>query len=274
MNPPSGKTVADSQLVTTTLMTPEFANFAGNVHGGHVLRLVDQIAYACAARYAEEYCVTRSVDRVDFKVPVRVGDLLTMRAQINLVGRTSMEVGVRVEAQDLQGGPIRHTNSCYLTMVAVRDGRSTPVPPLVCQTEDDRARRERAQLRRAQQHAVERIDASASRYREIIERAEVPILLVDSETGGIRGANQAACTWLAWTADQLETRTIWELHVPKQQGEARKFWEHVVDVGFGETEGMHHLCGDGRQRSARVTAWLIPLASGALIQRVLRANGE
>lgn len=119
------------ELTMTVLMTPAMANFHGNVHGGDLLKLLDQVAYACASRYSGCYVVTLSVDQVTFKEPIHVGELVTFRAAVNYVGRTSMEVGIRVEAEDIRSRRIRHTNSCYFTMVAVDDeGKPVAVPPL------------------------------------------------------------------------------------------------------------------------------------------------
>ena len=137
-----------SEVKAAQLMTPEYANFLGAVHGGHVLRLVDNIAYVCAARYAGTICVTAAVDRVDFYEPIRVGELLTLTARINYAGRTSLEVEVDVHAEDIPTGSVRHTNSCHFTMVALVDGKPSPVPRLVCRTREDKARYIQAKMRR------------------------------------------------------------------------------------------------------------------------------
>ena len=119
------------RLEMTVLMTPDMANFSGKVHGGALLNLLDRVAFSCASRYSGRYAVTLSVDQVTFKEPINVGELVTFRAAVNHAGRTSMEVGVRVEAENIRAGTIRHTNSCYFTMVAVDDaGRPAEVPPL------------------------------------------------------------------------------------------------------------------------------------------------
>lgn len=130
-------------------MTPDMANFSGNVHGGDLLKLLDQVAYACASRYSGHYCVTLSVDKVTFKEPIYVGELVTFLASVNHVGHTSMEVGIRVEAQNIRERTVRHTNSCYFTMVAVEDGKPVPVPPLELKTEQQRCRFEAAEQRKA-----------------------------------------------------------------------------------------------------------------------------
>lgn len=138
------------QLTMSVLMTPEYANFTGNVHGGDLLKLLDQVAYACASRYSGSYVVTLSVDQVTFREPIHVGELVTFLASVNYVGRTSMEIGIRVVAEDIQSRAVRHTNSCYFTMVAVDDkGKPKVVPPL--QINDDvQARRQQEGLERKQ----------------------------------------------------------------------------------------------------------------------------
>jgi acyl-CoA hydrolase len=115
----------------TVLMSPEMANFSGKVHGGAILRLLDQVAYACASRYAGSYVVTLSVDQVMFRQPIAVGELVTFLASVNHTGTSSMEIGIKVVAEDILKRSVRHANSCFFTMVAVdEEGRPTPVPPL------------------------------------------------------------------------------------------------------------------------------------------------
>jgi len=137
------------RLEMTTLVTPDMANFSGKMHGGALLNLLDRVAFSCASRFSRHYVVTLSVDQVVFKEPVNVGELVTFRATVNYVGRTSMEVGIRVEAEDIRSGMRRHTNSCYFTMVAVDEtGRPSPVPKLQLQTPLDHRRYRAAVLRR------------------------------------------------------------------------------------------------------------------------------
>ena len=137
------------ELSMTVLMTPDMANFSGKVHGGAILKKLDEVAYACASRYAGHYVVTLSVDQVLFKQPIHVGELVTFLACVNHVGRSSMEIGVKVVAEDIQNKLIRHTNSCYLTMVAVdADGKPAPVPPLRLETKLQKLRFEKAALRK------------------------------------------------------------------------------------------------------------------------------
>src|SRR5690242_10370665 len=104
------------QTTLTVLMTPDMANFSGNVHGGAILKLLDQVAFTCASRYAQTYVVTLSVDRVVFREPIYIGELVTFLAAVNYTGRSSMEVGIRVTTENIIEHTIRHTNSCYFTM--------------------------------------------------------------------------------------------------------------------------------------------------------------
>ena len=118
-----------SQLEMVVLMTPDMANFSGKVHGGALLNILDRVAFSCASRYSQQYAVTLSVDQVVFRQPIHVGELVHFRASVNYAGRTSMEIGIRVEAENIRTGERRHTNSCYFTMVAVdAEGRPTSVP--------------------------------------------------------------------------------------------------------------------------------------------------
>ncbi|GHE22157.1 acyl-CoA thioesterase [Halomonas urumqiensis] len=137
------------ELSMTVLMTPDLANFSGKVHGGAILKKLDEVAYACASRYSGHYVVTLSVDQVLFKQPIHVGELVTFLASVNHVGRSSMEIGIKVVAEDIKNKLIRHTNSCYLTMVAVdQDGKPAPVPPLTLDTPLRKLRFEKAALRK------------------------------------------------------------------------------------------------------------------------------
>jgi acyl-CoA hydrolase len=138
-----------ARLTMTVLMTPDTANFAGNVHGGTILKLLDQVAYACASRYAGKYVLTVSVDRVIFREPIFVGELVSFFASINHTGRTSMEVGIKVVAENIRNGGKRHVNSCFFTMVAVDDDRKpAAVPPLVPRTPVQQRRWDKAVRRK------------------------------------------------------------------------------------------------------------------------------
>ena len=137
------------RLEMTVLMTPDMANFSGKVHGGALLNLLDRVAFSCASRFSGRYAVTLSVDQVTFKEPIEVGELVTFRASVNNVGRTSMEIGIRVEAEDIRSGVRRHTNSCYFTMVSVDEtGRPAGAPPLAVETPVEIRRNQAADLRR------------------------------------------------------------------------------------------------------------------------------
>lgn len=143
------RTVANSQATLTQLMSPGDANLWGNVFGGVILALVDKVAWISAARHCENPCVTASFDQVDFRAPIEIGEVVTLRASINTVGRTSMEIGVRVEAEQVHGGGRRHTNSCYVTMVAVDEGfRPIPIPRLTIETAEQYRRYQDAEQRR------------------------------------------------------------------------------------------------------------------------------
>jgi uncharacterized protein (TIGR00369 family) len=125
------KTVADSEVTITELMIPAYANFGGKVHGGMLLSLMDKAAYACASKYSGCYCVTVAVEGVEFLTPVEVGELVTLKASVNYVGRTSMIVGIRVESLQPRTGVLKHTNSCYFTMAAKDEaGNLSEVPML------------------------------------------------------------------------------------------------------------------------------------------------
>jgi acyl-CoA hydrolase len=150
-------------ITMTVLMSPDMANFSGNVHGGAILKILDQVAYACASTFARSYVVTLSVDRVLFREAIHVGELVTFSAAINYTGRTSMEVGIRVDTVEPRTGVTRHTNSCYFTMIAV-DGAGNPVQvpqlrprdPLAVRRYEDARRRRRAQRRQFEgEHACE-----------------------------------------------------------------------------------------------------------------------
>lgn len=139
-----------STLTMTVLMTPDNANFSGNVHGGTLLKYLDEVAYACASRYAGSYVVTLSVDQVTFRQPIHVGELVTFLASVNYTGRTSIEVGIKVITENIREKLVRHTNSCFFTMVAIDDkGQSIAVPPLKPTSDDAIRRFANAQERRA-----------------------------------------------------------------------------------------------------------------------------
>jgi acyl-CoA hydrolase len=144
-----GRHPRESEAVMTELMMPQHANLMGNVFGGEVLSLVDRAAAVAAIRHSRKPCVTVSVDKVDFREPIHVGELVTAYARVNFAGRTSMEVGVKIITENVLTGEKRHTNSCYVTYVALDDkGEPTPVPPVIPETADEKRRYERAAKRR------------------------------------------------------------------------------------------------------------------------------
>jgi len=130
--------VKQSQTTITELMIPSYANFGGKIHGGILLSMMDKVAYACASKHAGTYCVTVSVDKVEFLQPVEVGELVSLKASVNYVGRTSLIVGIRVESENVKTGKIKHTNSCFFTMVA-KDDNNKPreVPALILEDNED-----------------------------------------------------------------------------------------------------------------------------------------
>lgn len=131
------KPVRQSQTTITELMIPSYANFGGKIHGGIILSLMDKVAYACSSKHAGAYCVTVSVERVEFLQPVEVGELVSLHASVNYVGRTSMIIGIRVEALNVKTSVVKHTNSSYFTMVAKGDDdKPKEVPPLLLQSEE------------------------------------------------------------------------------------------------------------------------------------------
>jgi uncharacterized protein (TIGR00369 family) len=143
------KRVQESSVIMAQQMNPQDANPAGNVHGGVIMKLIDTAAGAVAIRHARSNAVTASIDRLDFFHPVFVGDFVTLRASLNFVGRTSMEVGVRVESENLLTGERRHTSTAYLTYVAL-DGRGQPLPlpPMILETDEEKRRNREAKVRR------------------------------------------------------------------------------------------------------------------------------
>lgn len=148
------KTVEESAIFSSQLMMPHHANPSGHIYGGTILSMADAVAYMCAARHSTPRCVTVSVDQVDFREAINIGEMLTFKASINYVGRSSMEVGIRIEAEDLETGKRRHTNSCYFTMVALdQAGQPMEVPRLKLVTPDEKRRFKEGEIRR--EHARE-----------------------------------------------------------------------------------------------------------------------
>lgn len=147
--PGKARSVADSRTTLTELMIPSYANFGGKIHGGILLSLMDKVAYACASKHSGAYCVTVSVDNVDFMQPVEVGELVSLKGSVNYVGKSSMVVGIRVSAENVLSREVKHTNTSYFTMVA-KDAAGKPheVPPLILESQEDVRRFVEARERR------------------------------------------------------------------------------------------------------------------------------
>lgn len=162
------RTVASSRHESSELIMPQDANILGHVFGGAIMAMVDKTAAVAAFRHARTNCVTASIDRVDFREPIHVGELVVCKASVNFVGTTSMEIGVRVEAEDLISGIRRHTNTCYLTFVAIdRNGRPVPVPLVLPETDEEHRRYAAAQARRRRRMEERQSEA---RVTEELER--------------------------------------------------------------------------------------------------------
>ncbi|HBY92969.1 MAG: acyl-CoA thioesterase [Ardenticatenaceae bacterium] len=165
--PMSGKRPSESAVTLSHLMGPSDANATGNVHGGVIMRLVDEAGGLAAIRHSRRNCVTVRLDSMTFIEPVFVGDFVTFKAQVNWVGRTSMEVGVRVEAENPITGEITHTNSAYAVYVALDEkGRPVPVPPLILETEEEHRRWQAAELRQEHRLAQRRPRGSGGHQAE------------------------------------------------------------------------------------------------------------
>ena len=165
-----GRRAKDCSVTISHSMLPQDANISGNVHGGVIMKHIDSAGGVVAIRHARCNVVTASIDRMDFHNPVFVGNLLTLKARINMVGRTSMEVGVRVEAEDLVTGRVTHTGSAYLTYVALdEEGRPKEVPPLILETEDEKRRNREARAKREVRLAEKRKEAACQKDMESCE---------------------------------------------------------------------------------------------------------
>lgn len=181
-NDPIFKKVEASKILISELMLPSNSNFNGKIHGGYILNLMDQIAFACASKHSKTYCVTASVDTVDFLNPIEIGELVTMKASVNYVGNTSMVVGIRVEAENIRTGKIKHCNSSYFTMVAKDDqGRSVQVPGLIL-THHTEIRRflkslKRNEMKSLRRKEFEKKDFSPADYLHILEDYKVKVAL-------------------------------------------------------------------------------------------------
>lgn len=171
---------SNEPVIMTMLMTPDMANFSGNVHGGYLLKILDQVAYTCAARYSGRYAVTLSVDQVHFKESIKIGELVNFYSSVNYVGNSSMEVGVKVVAEDVRTHEKRHTNSCFFTMVAVDEGgKPTKIPPLDFSGYQQKGRyiaaKIRKELRLEHKKRLEEIDAEWVGNYDKLTEAEIDL---------------------------------------------------------------------------------------------------
>jgi uncharacterized protein (TIGR00369 family) len=165
------KEVAYSKTQVSELMIPAYANFGGKIHGGILLSLMDKVAYACASKHAGNYCVTVSVENVEFLEPVEVGEMVTLFASVNYVGKSSMIIGIKVIAENFKIGTVKHTNTSYFTMVAKGDnGLPTQVPGLILETKEE--------VKRFLE-AIKRRELKAT-YKSELQNARL-LLLADSE---------------------------------------------------------------------------------------------
>jgi uncharacterized protein (TIGR00369 family) len=169
---PEARPVRYSQTTITELMIPAYANFGGKIHGGILLSLMDKVAYACSSKHAGTYCVTVSVDKVEFLQPVEVGDLVSMLSSVNYVGNTSLVVGIRVIAENVKKGVTKHTNSSFFTMVAKGDDdKPCVVPKLILEDKEEVKRFIEAMKMKDIKNAVrEQMDDAKSHIH--VERAE------------------------------------------------------------------------------------------------------
>jgi uncharacterized protein (TIGR00369 family) len=170
----TAKAVRESQTTITELMIPSYANFGGKIHGGILLSLMDKVAFACASKHSGAYCVTVSVDGVEFLQPVEVGELVSMLGSVNYVGNSSMVVGIRVIAENVKLGTVKHTNSSFFTMVAKgEDDMPTTVPQLILENDEDVKRFiESMQMRDVKRAIKEKMDDSKSKI-QVKNAAEV-----------------------------------------------------------------------------------------------------
>ncbi|WP_034922029.1 acyl-CoA thioesterase [Gillisia sp. CAL575] len=178
----SHKKITESQVEISELMLPSHSNFNGKIHGGHLLSLLDQIAFACGSKHSRAYCVTASVDTVDFLKPIEIGELVTLKASVNYVGTSSMVIGIRVESENIQSGKVNHCNSSYFTMVAKdKEGKSLPVPGLILETDDDIRRFvkcvKRNKMKFKRQKEFHETDFSSKEYIHLLDEYNVKIEL-------------------------------------------------------------------------------------------------
>lgn len=176
------KSPEESKVMLSILMLPSHANFSGKIHGGHILSLIDQIAFACASKHSNNYCVTASVDVVDFLAPIEVGEMVTLKASVNYVGKTSMVVGIRVDSENIQTGESKHCNSSYVTMVAKdENGNTVPVPGLKISNATHIRRFSRAikrkELKQSSRAAIENANFTDPKFTEALKSHNVELNL-------------------------------------------------------------------------------------------------
>lgn len=177
------KTIKSSMVIINELMLPSHSNFSGKIHGGYILSLLDQVAFACASKHSGSYCVTASVDTVDFLNPIEIGELVTMKASVNYVGKSSIIVGIRVEAENIQTGAVKHCNSSYFTMVAKdNEGKNVQVPGIII-TEYEEIKRfykslKRMALRKERNHHEENFDFKSDIALKNLENYNVKLDIV------------------------------------------------------------------------------------------------
>ncbi len=174
----SYKKVEESEVIFSELMLPSNSNFSGKIHGGYILSLMDKIAFACASKHSKQYCVTASVDTVDFLNPINIGELVTMKACINYVGKSSMVVGIRVDSENIRSGEIKHCNSSYFTMVAKDDeGKNAMVPGLILSNDQEKRRfvksMRRLELRKLRTKEFSAANFNAAPFEDEIKKHNV-----------------------------------------------------------------------------------------------------
>lgn len=176
------KRCSDSAIMFSQLMLPSYSNFGGKIHGGYILSLMDQIAFACASKHSETYCVTASVEQVDFINPIEVGELVTLKASINFVGNTSMVVGIRVESENIKKGVCKHCNSSYFSMVAKDDdNKSVQVPGLILESPESIRRfittLLKIESKKANHPAFDKTTFKLDDYRDLLKQHPVQLTI-------------------------------------------------------------------------------------------------
>lgn len=166
----NAKTVKETAVTISLLMQPQDANPAGLVHGGVIMKEIDNASGVVAARHSRKIPVTASIDRIDFHNKVYVGNYVTVKASINYAGRSSMEIGARVEAEDLLTGEIRHVASAYLTFVALGVEKGESIPAIICETDDEKRRNSEAMVRRKAWLALKKIHENDQKARELLKQ--------------------------------------------------------------------------------------------------------